>query len=72
MVWDYTCKDNPANPGCNSCRTSSPYLGCNDPFCESRICGALNQTQCCQDVWDDSCAAAASVVCRPEVTPIYE
>ncbi|CAJ1948621.1 unnamed protein product [Cylindrotheca closterium] len=37
----------------------------------TRICTQLNQTQCCDFAWDETCALAASQVCIPEVRPMY-
>ena len=44
--------------------------GCNDPYCQKRICYDFNQTHCCEVEWSSECAALASQVCFPEVIPI--
>eukprot|EP00980_Cylindrotheca_fusiformis_P018930 scaffold6322_cov59-Cylindrotheca_fusiformis.AAC.26 len=66
-----SCLLDPTLPGCNSCNVPSLSPNCSDPFCTERICGALNQTQCCEVAWDESCSLAASQICIPEVLPMY-
>ena len=49
------------SPGFSNCCVGHGGLGCDDPTCESVVCGI--DSFCCAVVWDDFCASVANTMC---------